>query len=1783
MESSLGERRPSNTSSISLASLETSSFPPEATDHTNTTTPSFDMSDAIAKAFGSVPKLTGKENFVVWKQRITLALSLCRATSFTLATSTPPASDEKAKSDWHERDHQIAAGLLTTTDEAILTAHIHLLDQSERRTYQIFSELTRVYGTSGAQYTSALGCKFVQSKCAPDEDVEAWVNNVLALYRELKVLSFDLDLLCVNVLLNGIPERFSAYIDQVWAASESPSIEDVRVAILRINAGHQNRATDTHGLAAKLDSTSLDPSLTAFYTSLKKSGKRPSAQYPCARCGSAEHWVVDCTHSLPGQGRSRRNRRPFNNAKPEEATAAIASIQDLDTSKPPEHVLVATFASSALVVKKELKSDRLSTLPKWLLDSGASSHMTGDSSLLSDLISLTHPIEVKTADGSIAATHYGRLSLLNHADERVTIEKVFLVPGLKFNLMSVGQLTAKGADVRFKDSTCQVNVKGALAFKATLDRSRNWILHLTPGDRSMGTFKTLLRALPASIDMSDNNKSDGRKASFALWHRRLAHLNGDSMKLLFGKHSTGASIARTTDQPTIKCESCIMGKLVRPPFPTSVTRAEAPLDLVHSDLCGPMGVPSEGGALYMMILVDDCSRFTWVQFLKRKSDALFSFKTWQVMVERQLGRSIKVLRTDGGGEYQAFKDYLSSLGIVHQTTAPYTSQQNGVAERANRTVVERSIAVMHSERLPLPLWAQVMDSVVYLKNRSPSRSIDGYTPFERIYGHPPNLAHLRTLGATAWVLVRKAERSWKLDTRARLCVFIGYSNTQKAWKFWDVARSKTVVSRDAVFDEERTIERDARPLPSLTSLSQVLVRSQHSSAGLDVSNSPHQDLLETVGDDDQTETVGDIPGEGDELCLTPAPECAIDQATIGTPDPSVPDRPPKKLPKGWVLTTDPPGLPKEQPRSGLRSGRTRTYGSSALITEIEYQTELNDFLGRPSIEDSHPSDTRLPLWPNLSPPHALAAQAVSELEPSSWKEAMASSDAHHWQEAADDEMASLVQAKVFSEVERGSTTIRPITCKWVFKVKRDERGHIERYKARLVARGFLQRAGIDYDESFAPVAKFQSIRLILALAAAYDLELHQMDVKTAFLYGSLDRDVFMEQPEGYNSDGSKVWKLHKSLYGLKQAPRSWYHELHHSLLKIGFIRTLSDHSIYVRRDNNGLIIVGVYVDDLTIAAERLSTLQDFKSSLSDTYSMKDMGPLHFILGLQVERDRKTRSLRLHQSQYIDTIITRFNFQTARSSNAPLPAKTILTLREEHERPTDRDRYLSMLGSLMYAMLGTRPDLCYAVGMLARFAQDPSKSHERAITQVYKYLKTTQHLGITYEGPGGDAPSFLGYSDADFATNDPRGRRVTSGFAFKFWGGAVSWQSKRHPSVSLATADAEYVGVAQAARELVWLRSLASELGYPCSSATTLYCDNEAAITIARNPIAHSCTKQVDILFHFTRELVEREIVRLKHIRTHDMVADGLTKPLASVKFQAYTRMLGLSLPGVHDTCALAARMHAPKARTCDACTPKARTCMHACIARSVHALPASPAPSVARPGGVAVPHCGIVEGFPRSLPSLKILAPPPVNNTTLAFSTCARSFTPSLTHSPSPPLPHTSTTPSCLPTMSDIDPRTTNALYIDEHGRSVAPCARCARLEKDCLWLGPNDIRRTSTKPLTKCSACTRAGRPCSHSKGPEPEVIGGPQGQHTVFSSSPSVVILDTPSPARSLDSLVLSPLITRSDARLAAMRSDVHSAINDIEDAIALIGAAPYFHEEHQQAIFKLNLALAQLQKHD
>ena len=424
-----------------------------------------------------------------------------------------------------------------------------------------------------------------------------------------------------------------------------------------------------------------------------------------------------------------------------------------------------------------------------------------------------------------------------------------------------------------------------------------------------------------------------------------------------------------------------------------------------------------------------------------------------------------------------------------------------------------------------------------------------------------------------------------------------------------------------------------------------------------------------------------------------------------------------------------------------------------------------------------------------------------------------------------------------------------------------------------------------------------SIRVIMSLVGILDLELEQMDVKTVFLHGDLEEEIYMEQPEGFIEKGkeSYVCKLKKSLYGLKQAPRQWYKKFESVMVQQGYKKTTSDHCVFVQKfSDNDFIILLLYVDDMLIVGLNSLRIQNLKGELSKSFAMKDLGPAKQILGIRITRDRKCKKLWLSQEKYIEKVLQRFNMAKAKAVSTPLPTSLKLSVKqspnEQEEEYLQKVPYASAVGSLMYAMVCTRPDLAHAVGVVSRFLSNPGKEHWNAVKWILRYLQGTSSLKLCF---GTEKPILCGYTDSDMA-GDVDSRRSTSGYLVTFAGGAVSWQSRLQKCIALSTTEAEFIAATEACKELLWMKKFLNELGFT-QKRYVLLCDSQSAIHLSKNPTFHGKSKHIDVRYHWIRDVLDSKSVELEKVHTDDNGADMCTKALPRMKFESCRLIAGLAI------------------------------------------------------------------------------------------------------------------------------------------------------------------------------------------------------------------------------------------------------------------------------------------------
>ncbi|WJX17846.1 hypothetical protein P8452_07710 [Trifolium repens] len=808
-----------------------------------------------------------------------------------------------------------------------------------------------------------------------------------------------------------------------------------------------------------------------------KSKKKDKSKIQCYNCDKYGHYANECKNPKKKKGQDNE----------EEAKVAHDSSGSEDETS--FMVTIADEAADSMV---------------WYFDSGCSNHMTGNRSILTDFDEcLNTKIRLASSD-SIKAEGMGNVVIQRSNGKKAVIEKVLYVPGMKCNLMSIGQLISKGFKIVIEDETLQLfDSKKRLIFKTAQSKNR--------------IYKTQIKAIEATCLSATAEEKDSD-----LWHKRYGHLNFKSLSMLNSKCMVLGLPSVIT--PVDTCTTCLLGKHHRSSF-------------------------------------------------KTKSDAFEVFKKFKTLVEKQSDKSLKVLRTDGGGEYTSteFENYCKEQGIIHEVTAPYTPQHNGLAERRNRTV--------------------------YILNRSPTKKLKDKVPEEVWSKSKPSVSHLKVFGSLCYKHVPDAKRK-KLEDKSVPMIFVGYHRT----------------------------------------------------------------------------------------------------------------------------------------------------GAYRL----------------------------------------------------------------------------------------------------------------------LVAKGFLQKQGLDYDEVFSPVARHETIRLVIALACSRRWPLFHLDVKSAFLNGPLEEDVYVKQPPGFELKGKedKVLKLNKALYGLKQAPRAWNKRIDQFFVMQGFRKCSVEYGVYVKcSDDKHMLIICLYVDDLLVTGSSSIEIENFKTQMKCEFEMTDLGKLTYFLGMELLETPKGRIL--HQAKYATEILRKFEMLDCNSSVTP--ADTRAKIEEDTSSDAvDSTMFRQLIGSLRY-LCQTRPDISYAVGYVSRFMSKPLKCHLLAAKRILRYINGTIHYD----------------------------RRSTSGYLFKFQNAPVSWCSKKQSVIALSSCEAEYVAGSLAACQANWLQSLLSEMNIIADTTVVLKIDNKSAINLAKNPVSHGKSKHIETRFHFLRDQVNKGKLKLEYCSTDNQQADILTKAVKRDQFLKLRREMGV--------------------------------------------------------------------------------------------------------------------------------------------------------------------------------------------------------------------------------------------------------------------------------------------------
>lgn len=1228
------------------------------------------------------------------------------------------------------------AKLILTIDPQL---YIHVKGCKDAK--EVWNTLKNMYEDSGVTRKISLLRTLISLRLENCESMESYINQVIETSQKLNRTDFKIsDAWVGSLLLAGLTEKYNPMIMAIEHSGIEISMDVIKSKLLDMTDG----AKCGNALAMSSHSTKFGRNFNQQNKHRKFDRKDKDVgndskmnNITCFKCKKQGHYMSRCPNNNNNSGNNSTsgNKNAFS-------------------------------AVSAVFFSKQFNRD------EWFIDSGASVHLTARKDWMVST-QQSNLKEIMIADKrKVPVLQVGEVvinTVVNEETHEVTIKNVHYVPELTTNLLSVSQLIKNGNQVIFWEKGCKIlNANGKLIATAQLVDS---------------IYKLNF--------MVQQNMVAASAVSGETWHRRFGHCNYNDLKLMQDGAVSGLKSLSKISKNMV-CEVCCEGKQTRLPFNQSDNKTSEILQLIHADLCGPMEVNSLGGSRYFLLFEDDFSKMTFVYFLKSKDETFEKFKEFKALVENQKNKQIKIFRTDNGGEFcsKEMESFLKRNGIIHQKTNPFSPQQNGVVERMNRTIVEKSRCLLFEAGLEKFLWAEAVNTSVYLRNRQVVSGTNFKTPYEIWMGHKPDISHIRVFGSMAMVHMPK-EKRLKWDKKATKTLLVGFSEDVKGYRLYNKEERKIIISRDVVVDER---EKNVR----------IFIDDEH----------PKQEIVpDSVGDSEQTEDL-DFDNENEDSNY-------------------IPDRP---------------------------------------VSPVSIEVRRSERTPKPKIFDQYVT-------------YMCTENENLTYDPVSIEEALSRSDGEKWKEAVEDELKSFKENEAWEvqEVPNNGTIVK---CKWVFKRKVNSAGEVK-HRARLVAKGFDQKAGIDYNETFSPVVKHSTLRLLFALAAKLDLDFFHLDVKTAFLNGDLKETVFMALPDGLAIENSKnkVLRLKKAIYGLKQSSRSWYEKVDEFLSSLGYKKCRLEPCLYTKMTDTSKSIIALYVDDFFIFSNNDFETNSLKFKLGERFKIKDLGEIKQCLGMRVIRDKEKGIITLDQENYVDELLLKFGMSEGNPISSPMEKGLNL---ERENTCSDNIPYQQLIGSLMYLGILTRPDISFAISFLSQFNNCYGETHWKHAKHVLRYLKGTKNFGLKFSKSDSHLEGFV---DADWGS-DKLDRKSYSGFCFRFSNSLISWESRKQSTVALSSTEAEYMALSDASKEAIYLKNLLNDL-VGINEPVLLLNDNKSAHSLTCNNLFNRRSKHIDIRYHFIRDIFSKKLIKIQYLPTDEMVADILTKSLCPKRHDKLVQSLGL--------------------------------------------------------------------------------------------------------------------------------------------------------------------------------------------------------------------------------------------------------------------------------------------------
>lgn len=1315
-----------------------------------------------------VDKLEGPDDWAKWKWHMNMVFCAHGLETIIDGSKMRPSIPDEATeqqrkqvTDWKKEDAKAASIIASALSKSIAELVLTCTNAKE-----IWDKLCARFERSSTQRLNMLIESFFQAKRDEKEDISTHVAKLQKLFVDLNTeLAKHNENTLSERMLNGrilstLSKEFDNFKD-LWdiipTDKQKLNLLIEKLCAIELRETNINKATSSNNSAFVANRKYSKKKYNNRDQEVDEKREEKKKKFPCKKCKELGHWIAEC---------------PQNK-----------TLEDKNTSKGK----TSAFITYSLGASNNINVNADS----WCCDSGASRHITPSKQYFISYTKFTIPeiISLGRKDATMQAYGKGTVNIQVYLRGRwydAKLKEVWYVPDASTHLFSVKAAARNGFITTMDDKGVQIRNKKNRRLSATGFLSKElYIMNM----RVSKPVENTQVNIASTDDMMQT------------YHERFAHQNKRHVKQILKRMNIDVANAEENF-----CDGCALGKMHRLSFKHRTNRPKEVGELIHADVNGPMETTSLGGARYYVCFKDDYSKFRRIFFLKHKSEVCKTMESF-LNEAKTNEHTVKQLRCDGGKEFdnKEVAETLAKRGIEQLIGPPYTPQQNGAAERENRTIVEAARSMLQSSKLPKSLWAEACNTAAYILNRTGKSSETNKTPYELWYDREiGNLDHLRIFGTSCYAHINKQFRS-KFDSKSVSGHLVGYVNDKDGYRIWCPQQRKVICTHDVIFKPE------------------TICNVRNEIKVIETEEDRNDEIEEKKTQDKEQEETTDEETEDESFKSTEEEE-------------------------------------KEKPRNKEKN------------QEAEDETQQIRRSTR---------NKKLPAWMTGEFAWISEAGGASQQNPNSYSEAIKSEESEKWLKAMHEELSSLKENETWELVPQPSKA-QVIQNRWTFRIKTADNG-TPRFKARLVAKEYAQKEGTDYEETYSPVARYDTVRALIAVAASKQMKLRQFDIKTAFLYGTLQEEVYLEQPEGFNDDSGRVCRLKRSLYGLKQAPRCWNRRFIQFMKKTGLKSSTADPCLFYRNKGKNSLYVVIYVDDGLVMASNEEEVQEFLQQLEKEFKIS-LGSLKNFLGIQI-KNHPDGSITISQEDYIKKLLEKYRMEEC---NAVLTPAT-------HEDPDNKEEisgkipYREAIGNLMYLTTTTRPDIAFAVSKAARSINKPTKQNWIEIKRILKYLQGTSKYGIKYKGGSNQLNV---YTDADFA-GDTATRRSTSGMVALLSEGAISWTSQLQKSVALSTTEAEIVAASEGAKQLVWLSRLLSDLLEPGKLSPTLHVDNASAVKLAKNPEFHKRTKHIEVRHFYVRERVTNGDLNIKHIEGKEQLADLLTKPLERIRYNILRKGVGV--------------------------------------------------------------------------------------------------------------------------------------------------------------------------------------------------------------------------------------------------------------------------------------------------